>query len=436
MISLLVAQIFPVPGSLKRRTKRSASAKGDSMNARMTSRPALFFLHKSSKWLLVSASLFALLIVPGCANTKNDQSRLGEGPVNIARDENADIIKLETLIRISPPAHLVAWNPDGKHVAVTGETPEISVWDIDKRQLVMSLRKARPGGHSAIAYSPDGRYLASGESVISLWDAKTGTLLRNIVGPYIARPLRVGVQSISFSPDGDTVAVTYNPANRGFAVCLFESGSGKLIRSIESKGLTNTGVIFSKNGKQLFGTRFYSTGERDQKGVPVTYLVTNTELNVWDAISGQKKNTIKNIHVLSPWAFAASPDSKIFATGTWTGEVQSTRNRKTGVFHTIRNNDPIRLWDAKTGRLRRELPVSSPVLSLDFSPDGDLLVSCQWAAPATHDPIWLWRVNSGELIQKVKFPKNFNTPSCKFNPNGTRIAAAAGFDLAIYSVKR
>jgi WD40 repeat protein len=405
------------------------------------SSPPPFFLHKSPKWLLVSAYLFVLLMVPSCANTEINQSKSGGGPVNIASgDESEGMVKLETLIKISHPAQLVAWNPDGKHVAVTGRTPEISVWDIEKHRLVMSLRKSKKGGHSAIAYSPDGRYLASGAGVISLWDAKTGTLLHDIVGPYIdmTRPQPIGVQSISFSPDGDTVAVTYSSIGRGggFAICLFESETGKLVRSIESEGLTTTGVIFSKNGKQLFGTRFYSTGERDQRGAPVTYLVTNTELNVWDALSGQKTSTIKNIHVLAPWAFAASPDSKIFATGSWTGEIQSTRNRKTGEFHTIKNNDPIRLWDAKTGQLRSELAVSSHIRSLNFSPDGTLLVSCQGADRATHDPIWLWRVSSGELIQKIKFHEYRDTPTCGFSPDGTRLAAVVGFDLAIYSVGR
>ena len=404
------------------------------------SRSALHFLQKLPNWLLVSAYLFVFLMVPSFANAEINQSKLGGGPVNIASGERAGNVEFETLIKNSHPVELMAWSPDGKHVAVTGRTPEISVWDIETRQLVMSLRKPRKGGHSSIAYSPDGRYLASGASVISIWDARTGALLRDIVAPYIdmTRPQPIGVQSISFSSDGGTVAVTYSSIGRGFAICLFESENGKLIRSIESEGLTNTGVVFSQNGKRLLGTRYYFSGERDPSGVPVTYLDENTEIGVWDALSGQKISEIKNVHVRAPWAFAASPDNGILATGSWTGAIQSTRNMKTGEFHTVKNNDPIRLWDAKNGHLLRELAVSSRVNSLAFSPDGNLLISCQRADPAMQDPIWLWRVSTGKLIQKIKFPKNphNDTPTCGFSPDGTRLAAAIGFDLAIYSVDR
>lgn len=414
------------------------------MSSMKNSKPKLFSLPKLPKLLLVLASLLVLPIVANCVTTPIDQSRRTENSPAIASDgKSGGVVELETLIKISHPVELLAWNPDGKHVAVTGSTPEISVWDIEKRQLAISLRKPRAGSHTAIAYSPDGRYLAAGASVISLWDARTGTHLRDIVGPHIdlMRPQSIGIQSISFSPDGNTVAVTYGMIRLGrgygFAICLFESESGKLIRSIESEGLTNTGIFFSKDGRQLFGTRHYSTGERDQRGAPVTYLVTNTELNVWDASSGQKTNTIKNIHVLTPWAFATNPDSKIFATGTWTGEIVSTRNRKTGEFHTIKNEDPIRLWNTQTGKLRSELSVSSHVQSLDFSPDGNFLVSSQWASPDAHDPIWLWRVSDGKLIQKAKFPKNQHndTPVCYFSPDGSRLAAVIAFDLAIYRVR-
>ncbi len=61
-------------------------------------------------------------------------------------------------------------------------------------------------GHSdwvlSVAYSPDGRYLASGsyDNTIKIWEVATGKELRNLTGYYLP------VNSVVYSPDGRYLA--------------------------------------------------------------------------------------------------------------------------------------------------------------------------------------------------------------------------------------
>ena len=57
-------------------------------------------------------------------------------------------------------------------------------------------------GVDSVAFSPDGRTLASGshDKTIKLWDAATGQALRTLAGHSSI------VESVVFSPDGKTLA--------------------------------------------------------------------------------------------------------------------------------------------------------------------------------------------------------------------------------------
>ena len=57
-------------------------------------------------------------------------------------------------------------------------------------------------GTLGLAYSPDGRTLASGgrDGVVRLWDTTTGELLNEFIGYTLE------VNSLAYSPDGGTLA--------------------------------------------------------------------------------------------------------------------------------------------------------------------------------------------------------------------------------------
>ena len=365
--------------------------------------------------------------------------------IKVENRMDGDFLKVGVYTPMAENITDLAWSPDGKNLATTGNGGRLNIIDSQTHQVIRTFEGSR--GIGKVAYSPDGRFIALGVRSISIIDPNNGALIRTILGPYAETigPQSVELQSIVFSPDAKSLAALYRgidkktEVNRSedkrryhTAIVLYRVSTGEVVWDKPMEGtiglpMINTRLIFSADGKNLLfgvGERSFATSDPERKA---SLVMLNSK-------TGVEFKTLENIHIDRPTALALSPDGKFAATGTSTGVTDTTSNVITHKTKTFVNKDPIRIWDLERGKLVSELPVDSTVISLAFSQDGKYLLSGN-NNMKTKKKMQVWKLSTNELVQQLAPSGKFGAPmSMAFSPDGTKVAAAGGLELLIMDV--
>lgn len=291
-------------------------------------------------------------------------------------------------------------------------------------------------GHSnsvtSIAFSPNGRLLASGsdDNSIKIWDTTTGHLLRNITEPIFNASTRsVGtIDNVAFSPDGRLLASSHS----SFVVKLWDVETGKELRRLNG---AEQAIAFSPDGRWLAVTmkdktllwdvnsgQLRPTPLVQDRGFNITYspngqfLVLSGlgEVTLWDAITGNKLRTFET--AAPPITF--TPDSRVLATA-----LAGDQEGPSIVVDEIR----VLIWDTATGRMVRELARgghSHVITSLAFTSGGSVL-----ATASKDKTVNLWNMSTGRRVRSLKDHAG-EVYSIAFSPDG-KVLASAGQDQDI-----
>lgn len=142
----------------------------------------------------------------------------------------------------------LAGAPTGTLFALGQEDTSVRVMDAAKLQTIWTL-KGHPQPCYGLAFSPDGKILATGDDTarIYLWDMKTGKKIREF--PRDKGHQR-GIQTLSFSPDGKKLA----SVGKDGQVRIWNTAGGHPIASIVEVGINYYGAEFMPSGTFVSAT--------------------------------------------------------------------------------------------------------------------------------------------------------------------------------------
>ena len=354
----------------------------------------------------------------------------GEGLFTLERDEHASIRGL-------------VFSPDGKTLA-SCDWDTIFLWDLDTETVRLTFKTE--WGLSALAFSPNGKLLVSGndDGVINLWNA---TVQQQGLAEKISQNLstfkltkhREEIVALAFSPDGKmllsgskdgTIRAWDTTTGQQQYICpghvdnitdIAVSAEGNTLISVDNdvdmliKWDINTGHPFSSS---FFSLKSPETVSQNANKFVVRQFGFRRKIQLWDTAKVQLRYNLNGHGYPSEyWSLvsAFSPDEKMVAI--------TTSKYQIGTIHLWDIANPSKtFWDKIFNRKSVQPRYTfqgnqQKVKALAFSPNGKIL-----ASSGDSLEINLWSTETGDKLITLTGDRS-SIDNLAFSPDGDMLAS-------------
>ncbi|WP_019506832.1 NB-ARC domain-containing protein [Pleurocapsa sp. PCC 7319] len=317
----------------------------------------------------------------------------------------------------------VAFSPNGEYLAIGDTKGEVHLWQVAPWRSPFGQWQSQSlltfQGHTSwvvsLAWSPNGNMLASSsyDKTIRLWNPLTGHCVKTLTGHTN------WVLSIAWSPDGKMLA----SGGDDQTIRIWDVQQEKCSQILSGHKNWVMSVAWSPDGTVL------ASGGDDQT------------IRIWD-VQQEKCRQILSGHTNWVRSVAISPDGKMLASGSDDQTIKLWHLHTGRCLHTLQghtywvssvvwspnaqnlasssHDQTVKLWDVKEGKCLQTFHGHTKwVWSLAWSPDGQTLVSGSF-----DQSVRLWNPSTGKCLKALQGYTNW-VFSAVWSPDGQTLASSS-----------